>query len=348
MMRQHRLSGDGMDMLARLGMRVPVIQAPMAGVSTPALAAAVSNAGGLGSLGLAAMSGGEAAAAIAETQRLTSRPFGLNLFCHQPQPRDPKAEARWLARLASHFARFGGAPPETLTPRYPSVLESDELLGAVLAAAPALVTFHFGLPRPDQVAALRQKGCLLGATATSLAEAERIRDAGFDLIVAQGWQAGGHRGIFDPDGPDERLETLALVGRLASLGLPVIAAGEIMDDVDTRRALAAGAAAVQCGTAFLRAPEAATSQGHRQALARGETAMTKAISGRPARCCVNDFTAIPDEESPGYPVTYAAGKALDAAARAQGANSYGAHWAGTGCARTVARPAAETVAALAA
>src|SRR5690606_21205554 len=145
-----------------------------------------------------------------------------------------------------------------------------------------------------------------------------------------GWQAGGHRGIFDPDGPDERLETLALVNRLTPLGLPVIAAGEIMDSADTRRALAAGAVAVQCGTAFLRAPEAASSEAHRQALAGGETAMTRAISGRPARCCANDFTAIPDEGSPGYPVTYSAGKALDAAARAQGVTAYGAHWAGTG------------------
>lgn len=335
-----------MDILARLGMQVPVIQAPMAGVSTPALAAAVSNAGGLGSLGLAAMAGEEAAEAIAETRRLTSRPFGVNLFCHQPQVRDHAAEGRWLERLAPHFARFGAAPPQALTPRYPSVLESNELLDVVLAAEPAVVTFHFGLPRPDQIAALRQRGCLLGATATSLAEAERIAEAGLDLIVAQGWQAGGHRGIFDPDGPDERLETLALVGRLTPLGLPVIAAGEIMDGNDTRHALAAGAAAVQCGTAFLRAPEAATSPAHRAALGHGRTAMTRAISGRPARCCTNDFTAIPDEESPGYPVTYAAGKALDAAARTQGVTSYGAHWAGTGCARAVERPAADTVVAL--
>lgn len=336
-----------MDILARLGMRVPVVQAPMAGISTPALAAAVSNAGGLGSLGLAAMTGPEAAQAIAETHRMTGRPFGVNLFCHQPRPRDPAAEARWLDRLAPHFARMGAEPPRSLTPGYPSVLESDELLGAVLAAPPALVTFHFGLPRPDQIAALRERGCLLGATATSEAEATRIRDAGLDLIVAQGWQAGGHRGIFDPDGPDERLETLQLVRHLAPLGLPVLAAGEIMDRIDSRRALEAGAVAVQCGTAFLQAPEAATSPAHRKALGRGETRMTRAISGRPARCCANDFTAIPDDEAPGYPITYAAGKALDAAARSRGVTGYGAQWAGTGCARAVARPAAETVRALA-
>lgn len=335
-----------MEILTRLGMRVPVIQAPMAGVSTPSLAAAVSNAGGLGSLGLAAMTGPEAGKAIAETRSLTARPFGVNLFCHQPQPRDPKAEGRWLDRLAPHFLKVDAAPPETLIPRMPSVLESDELLEVVLAAAPAFVTFHFGLPRPDQIAALRRRGCLLGATATSLTEAQRIRDAGLDVIVAQGWQAGGHRGIFDPDSSDDRLDTLTLVARIAPLGMPVAAAGEIMDAAGTRQALAAGAVAAQCGTAFLRASEAATSPAHREALGRGETAMTKAISGRPARCCVNDFTAIPDQETPGYPVTYAAGKALDAAARERGIFSYGAQWAGTGCARAVARPAADTLAAL--
>src|SRR5690606_2963645 len=173
------------DLLARLGIRLPLIQAPMAGVSTPALAAAVSNAGGLGSLGLAAMSPEQAAAAMAETRRLTARSYGVNLFCHQPLRRDPAAEARWLDRLAPHFARFGAAPPAALADAYPSTLESDALLDQVLAAAPALVTFHFGLPRPDQIAALRARGCLLGATATSLAEGERISDAGLDLIVAQ-------------------------------------------------------------------------------------------------------------------------------------------------------------------
>lgn len=336
-----------MDIVARLGMRVPVIQAPMAGVATPALAAAVSNAGGLGSLGLAAMSPEQADEAMAETWRLTDRSFGVNLFCHQPLRRDSAAETRWLDLLAPYFARFDAAPPRILENAYPSTLESDALLDRVLAAAPALVTFHFGLPRPEQIAALRRRGCLLGATATSLAEGERIREAGLDLIVAQGWQAGGHRGIFDPDAPDERLETLPLVELLVPLGLPVIAAGAIMDASDTRRALAAGAVAVQCGTGFLLAPEAAATPAHRKALARGETVMTSAISGRPARCCINDFTAIPDAESPGYPVTYAAGKALNAAAMAKAITSYGAQWAGTGCARAVARPAADTLAALA-
>ncbi|HRO16482.1 MAG TPA: nitronate monooxygenase, partial [Paracoccus sp. (in: a-proteobacteria)] len=197
------------------------------------------------------------------------------------------------------------------------------------------------------MAALWDAGAILAATATSPDEGRAILDAGLDAIVAQGWEAGGHRGIFDPDGPDERLSTLDLVRALVPLGLPVIAAGGIMDAEDTRAALQAGAAAVQGGTAFLLAPEAATPPAHRAALAAGRTVVTRAISGRPARACENLFTAIPEDGTPGYPMTYDAGKALNAAAVAAGETGYGPHWAGTGAARAVARPAADTVAALA-
>lgn len=336
-----------MNLIDQLGLRVPVIQAPMAGSSTPALAAAVSNAGGLGCLGLGAMDPAAAAQAMAETAALTRRSFGVNLFCHRPQPRDTEAERLWLTRLAPHFRRVGAEPPADLSDIYPSFLDNDAMLAAVVAARPGLISFHFGLPRVQQIIALRGTGALLAATATSPDEGRAIRDAGLDAIIAQGWQAGGHRGIFDPSGPDARLPTLDLVAALLPLDLPIIAAGGIMDAADTRAALAAGASAVQCGTAFLLAPETATPPAHRAALSRGDTRMTSAISGRPARCCTNLFTAIPDDGTPGYPVTYDAGKALNAAALAAGETGYGAHWAGTGCARAVAQPAAETLAALA-
>ncbi|WP_112872887.1 NAD(P)H-dependent flavin oxidoreductase [Paracoccus endophyticus] len=336
------------DLIAALDLRCPVFQAPMAGTSTPALAAAVSNAGGLGNLGLGAMTAAQAAQAMADTAALTDRAWGVNLFCHRPPVRDSAREAAWLDRLAPHFARFGARPPATLREIYVSFPQDDAMLAAVVAARPRLVSVHFGLPRPDQIAALRATGAVLAATATSPAEARAIADAGLDAIVAQGWQAGGHRGIFDPDEAeeaDERLDTLELVARLVPLGLPVIAAGGIMQASDSRAALAAGAVAVQCGTAFLRAPEAATPQAHRDALAAGKTVMTAAISGRPARCCVNDFTRIGGRGA-GYPMTYDAGKALNAAALAAGHGGYGPHWAGTGAAQAVARPAAETLAAL--
>ena len=336
-----------MGLIARLGMQHPVIQAPMAGISTPALAAAVSGAGGLGSLGLGAMTPAQAALAMAQTAALTPRPFAVNLFCHQPHAPDPAAERAWLDRLRPHFTRFSAQPPAALRDIYPSFIGNRAMLDAVIAARPAMVSFHFGLPDRAQIAALRDAGAVLAATATSVQEGRAIAAAGLDAIIAQGWQAGGHRGIFDPAARDERLSTPDLLAALLPVGLPVIAAGGIMDAAGSRAALDAGASAVQCGTAFLLAPEAATPPAHRAALAQGRTVMTAAISGRPARCCANLFTAIADRGTPGYPRTYDAGKALNTAALAAGETGYGAHWAGTGCARAIARPAAQTVAALA-
>ncbi|WP_347139222.1 nitronate monooxygenase [Paracoccus sp. SSK6] len=323
-----------------------VVQAPMAGTSTPELAVAVCKAGGLGFVALGALDAEGAGSAIRVVRQGTDRVFGVNLFCHAPAVRDAEREAGWIERLRPEFQRFGATPPATLSEIYPSFRGNDAMLSVLLAERPAIVGCHFGLPTPDQIAALKGAGCLLWATPTSLAEGQAIRDAGFDAIVAQGYEAGGHRGIFDPDGPDERLDHAALVRALLPLGLPVVAAGAIMDRAAARAAVEAGASAVQCGTAFLRAPEAATSAPHRAALSGGRTAMTRAISGRPARCLVNDFTAIDDGEAADYPLAYDIGKALNAAALAQGDSGYGAFWAGTGAAASVARPAAETVLAI--
>ncbi len=260
----------------------------MAGTSTPRLTAAVSQAGAFGFVALAALGAEGAERAMAETRALTDRPFGVNLFCHQPEAPDPARDAAWCARLAPEFARFGEQPPTTLREIYPSLLVDDAMLRAVVAARPAAVSFHFGLPRDDQIAALRATGATLLATATSREEALAIRERGLDAVIAQGWQAGGHRGIFRPDGPDDRLDTVTLVGRLRGLGLPVIAAGAVMTARDVRAALLAGAVAVQCGTAFLLTPEAGTAPAHRDALLAGaKTVVTRAISGRPARCLVN-------------------------------------------------------------
>ncbi len=321
-----------------------VIQAPMAGTSTPRLTAAVSHAGAFGFVALAALGADGAAQAIAETRAMTDRPFGVNLFCHQPEARDPARDAAWLARLAPEFAQFGAQPPAELREIYPSLLVDDAMLRVVVAARPAAVSFHFGLPRDDQIAALRATGATLLATATSVQEARAIRDRGLDAVIAQGWQAGGHRGIFRPVGPDERLDTVTLVAMVRGLGLPVIAAGAVMTGGDVRAALRAGAVAVACGTAFLLTPEAGTTAAHREALVAGSnTVVTRAISGRPARCLVNRFTALSEEGVAGYPMAYDAGKALNAAASAAGEPGYGAFWAGTGAAQAQARPAAEVV-----
>ena len=327
-------------------LRHRVVQAPMAGTSTPELAVAVCEAGGLGFVALGALEPEGAGRAIRAVRQGTGRPFGVNLFCHAPARRDPAREAAWTRALRPDFARFGAEPPAALSEIYRSFRGNDAMLSVLLAERPAIVGCHFGLPMPAQIAALKAAGCRLWASATSLAEGRAIRDAGFDAIVAQGWEAGGHRGIFEPDGPDGRLDHLALVRALTPLGLPVVAAGAIMDRAAARAAMDAGAVAVQCGTAFLRAPEAATPPAHRAALSGGRTAMTRAISGRPARCLVNDFTAIDGAEAADYPVAYDLGKALHAAAMARGHAGYGAFWAGTGAAASVARPAADTVLAI--
>ncbi len=323
-------------------------QAPMAGISTPALAAAVSQAGGLGALGLGAMSADQAAAAVAEARAHGAQLLHLNLFCHASPARDPAGEAEWLHRLAPRFTDLGAQPPAALVPDYLSLRDDPAMLATVIAARPTVISFHFGLPRPDQLAALKATGALLAATATARHEAEAARAAGIDILIPQGWEAGGHRGIFDENGLDERLSTLDVLAHLAPVGLPMVAAGGIMTAADVRAARAAGAVAVQAGTAFLNTPEAATSAAHRAALAQGQTMMTRAISGRPARCLVNAMTALDDTGAPAYPLTYHAGKALIAAAQSAGVAGYGAHWAGTGAARAEALPAAKVVQRLAA
>ncbi|MDP5306686.1 NAD(P)H-dependent flavin oxidoreductase [Paracoccus spongiarum] len=333
-------------MIDRLGLAHRLVQAPMAGVSTPELAAAVCEAGGLGSVALGALAPDAAAQAIRATAALTARPFGVNLFCHRPARRDPAREAAWLGRLAPEFHRFGASPPQQLSEIYDSFRGNDAMLRVLLDLRPAVISFHFGLPEAGQLQALRETGALLIASATSADEGRRIAGAGLHGIVAQGWEAGGHRGIFDPEAGDDRLDCLSLLRSLAPIGLPLIAAGGIMARSDARAALQAGAVAVQCGTAFLLAPEAATSAPHRAAMAAGQTVMTRAISGRPARCLANRFTEIADAGAADYPLAYDAGKALNAAALARGEAGYGAFWAGRGAAGAVARPAARTVQAI--
>lgn len=335
-------------MFSNLGLTKPVIQAPMAGISTPRLTAAVAEADALGFVALGTSTAQGAAQTIAETRALTALPFGVNLFCHSSATRDPATEAEWLQSLRPDFARFGTRPPTALREIYPSFRAADDMLALLVHEAPPVISFHFGLPRQDQLRALRETGAMLIATATSLTEGQQIAKAGLDAIVVQGWQAGGHRGRFDPDAvdqpPDERLETLSLLRRLGGLGLPLIAAGGIMSAADRRAAMDAGASAVQCGTAFLLAPEAATTAPHRQRLKQAETAMMRAISGRAARGLINRFARMDQAAAPAYPVAYDAAKALHAAASAQGDYSFAAYWAGTGAAQAAARPAAQTIA----
>lgn len=341
-------------MLERLGLELPIIQAPMAGVSTPELAAAVSEAGALGSIGVGATDASGARMMMLQLRARTQRPFNVNVFVHQVAQRRPQREAAWLSALAPTFRKFNAKPPSALRVIYRSFAEDDEMLRLLVELRPAVVSFHFGLPTVDRVRALKQAGCFLLATATSLDEAHAANEAGIDALVAQGFEAGGHRGVFDAEGPDDCLGTFALTRLLVrQSSLPVIAAGGIMDGQGIRSALNLGATAAQLGTAFIACPESSADEAYRAALfspAAQHTTMTRAISGRLARCLRNGFTALEDEvklSPPDYPIAYDAGKALNGAAKAAGEGGFGAQWAGQGAPLARALPAAELVATLA-
>ena len=308
----------------------------MAGVDTPEMAAAVSNAGGLGSLGVGSVDAEITRQRIAEVRSRTDRPFNVNVFCHRPARANAVREAAWLARLEPEFAQYGAKPPAQLTEIYQTFLTDDAKLAVLLDERPAVVSFHFGLPNRDRIESLRAAGVLLFATATSLEEGKAIAAAGIDAVVAQGYEAGGHRGVFDPDWQDDRLGTVALTRLLVKkLDIPVIAAGGIMDGAGIAASLALGAIAAQLGTAFIACPESLADAGYRAALfgpAAKHTVMTTVISGRPARCLANRFTAlgagIELQSVPDYPIAYSAGKALHGAAKAAGEFGYGCNGRG--------------------
>lgn len=346
-----------MALLELLGIDLPIIQAPMAGVSSAAMAAAVAEAGALGSIGVGATDAEGARRMIHAVRQRSGRSLNVNVFCHQPARADPAIEAAWIEYLRPHFQHFGAQPPARLREIYRSFVTDDAMLAVLLEERPQVVSFHFGLPSADRISALREAGITLLASATELAEAQTLVAAGVDAVVAQGYEAGGHRGMFDPQRPDECLSTAVLTRQLVrALPVPVIAAGGIMDGAAIAAALRLGASAAQLGTAFIACPESDADAGYRQALAGDaalHTVMTPAISGRAARCLSNGFTALAANlertRIPSYPIAYDAGKALNAAAKAAGDSRYGAQWAGQGA--PLVRPglsAAQLVAVLAA
>ncbi len=336
----------------RLGLRLPFIQAPMAGTSTPALAAAVCNAGALGSLAVGAVDANAARAMIDDLRARTRHAFNINVFSHQKAKVDPVREQAWLARLEPFFHALGSECPAHLREIYRSISDDDEMVEVLAQTRPAVVSFHFGLPPGSVIARLKACGITLLATATCLREAIAAERAGIDAVVAQGYEAGGHRGVFDPAASDSQLGVAALTRLLVrTLSIPVIAAGAIMDGAGIAAMLALGADAAQLGTAFIGCPESAADAHYRAALlGPGATAteMTSIISGRPARALPNRFTALKkdllkDLAPPDYPIAYDAAKALAAAARAKGEGGFGAQWAGQGAPLARTLPAAELV-----
>jgi len=348
---------SGNELLRRLQLRLPLIQAPMAGVSTPAMAAAASNAGALGSMGVGATNAAGAAQMIRAARELSKGgALNINVFCHRPATANRAVEAAWIERLRPQFARYGATPPVALAEIYQSFVTDEAMLEQFVELRPEVVSFHFGLPSAQRLERLRKAGCVLIASVTKLAEAEAVVAAGVDAVIAQGYEAGGHRGVFDPEGPDDRLGTFALTRVLVSkLRVPVIAAGGIMDGAGIAAALQLGAVAAQLGTAFVACPESSADDGYRAALksdAAFHTVMTAAISGRSARCLTNNFTrlgeSVSPREIPAYPIAYDAGKALHAAAKAQSEFGYGAQWAGQGAPLARVMPTGDLVRELAA
>ncbi len=329
-----------MDICAALGLKWPIFQAPMAGVSTPEMAAAVSNAGGLGALGLGAAGIDGAREMIRATRALTDRPFNANFFCHEDAVRDAACEAEWLAALTPEFERFGAEPPDELREIYKTFVSDQDMFEMVLDEAPGVVSLHFGLISKDWIAQLQSAGNLVFASVTCIAEAKAAVDASVDAVVAQGIEAGGHRGVFDPQAADEALSTSDLVIQLCrDVEIPVVAAGGIMDGGEVAKMLELGAGAAQLGTAFLDCDESLADRAYRAALRAPEChppTMTSAVSGRPARCLRNRFVKLgetTDLAVPAYPVAYDAAKALHAAAKGHGEGGFGAHWAGRSVAK---------------
>jgi nitronate monooxygenase len=343
-----------MSLQEMLGIELPIIQAPMAGVQGSALAIAVSNAGGLGSLPCAMLTADGIRKEVAAIKAATSKPFNVNFFCHtQPQP-DEAAEARWRRKLTPYYQEFG-IDPATI-PAGPGRMPFDAQAADILdELRPPVVSFHFGLPEPALLARVRATGAKILASATTVAEALWLQERGVDAIIAQGMEAGGHRGIFLTDDLTTQVGTFALVRQIVrEVKAPVIAAGGIADAEGVAAALALGALAAQVGTAYLLCPEATTSAIHRAALASPaarHTAVTNLFTGRPARGIVNRVIrelGPMNGEAPAFPLATSAITPLRAKAEAQGSGEFSPLWSGQNATGCKAVPAGEMTRALAA
>lgn len=329
----------------RLGIEHPVLLAPMAGeAAKPALAAAVSGAGGLGMLGCGYMTPQAVRDTIRAIRATTDRSFGINLFTPLDWTADPEKMVAYRAQLAAAHADLGIAAPDL-----PNKYEESyaEQLAVILDEAPPVFSCTFGIPKPDEMAALKARNILVIGTATTVAEAKALEAAGVDAIAAQGAEAGGHRGSFLAPFDAALIGTMALVPQIVSaVSVPVIAAGGIADGRGVAAALCLGAQAAAIGTGFLLADEAGLNMAYRGALQGGgvhDTVLTRAFSGRPARGIRNAFLerlAGSDAEIPDYPVANAMSRTMRAAAAKAGRAEYLSLWAGQAGALARAEPAA--------
>jgi nitronate monooxygenase len=339
---------------ALLGTELPLIQAPMAGVQGSALAVAVSNAGGLGSLPCAMLSLETLRNELAALKAGTRKPFNVNFFCHTPPVPDAARDAAWRDALAPYYREFGldASNLPTGAARVPFGRESAELLSEF---KPAVVSFHFGLPSDELLAHVRSWGAKVLSSATTVDEALWLQARGVDAIIAQGLEAGGHRGHFLRDDLTAQMGTFALLPQIVrAVSVPVIAAGGIADAQGVAAAQALGAAGVQIGTAYMLCTESATSAPHRAALqsdAARHTALTNLFTGRPARGIVNrvmrELGPLSDV-APAFPLAANAMAPLRAAAEARGSGDFSPLWSGQNTTGCRALPAAQLTRELAA
>jgi len=321
-------------LLDLFGIELPIIQAPMAGATTPEMVAAVSNAGGLGSLPSAQYSAAALRDALALVRGATTRPINVNFFCHTMPQDDPIGQMQWRARLAPYYVEAGLDPAAPLPTSGRAPFDA-EFCTIVESFHPEVVSFHFGLPEPALLDRVKNTGAKIIASATNVGEALWLAERGVDAVIAMGYEAGGHRGTFLGDDMATQIGTIALVPLIVdAIALPVIAAGGIADGRGIAAAFALGAAGVQIGTAYLRTPEAKIPPLHRRALdeaATRETAVTNLFTGRPARGFVNRLMHDLGPLCPLAPTFPTAGSALAplrAQAEANGRDDFTNLWAG--------------------
>jgi nitronate monooxygenase len=337
----------------RFELERPVIQAPMAGVQGSALAVAVCNAGGLGSLPCAMLSLDAIETEVRAIRAQTDRPFNLNFFCHAAAKPDAARDAAWREALAPYYDELALDPASM--PSLGGREAFDEGLAELVCdLAPPVVSFHFGLPATALLDRVRAAGSKIIASATTVTEARFLEARGVDAIIAQGSEAGGHRGMFLTDDVTTQIGTFALLPQVvAAVRVPVIAAGGIADARGVRAALALGAHAAQIGTAFLLCPEASTSALHRAALvsdAAQHTAITNLFTGRPARSIVTRLMRELGPLSgaaPAFPLAVSALLPLRAKAESSGSTDFSSLWAGQNVSGCKEMPAGELTEALA-
>jgi nitronate monooxygenase len=316
------------------GIDLPILQAPMAGVSTPEMAIAVAEAGGLGALACAQLSVEQARNDLATIRQATKRPLNVNFFCHTPPAPEPARIAAWRALLAPYYRELG-LDPDAPIPETNRVPFDDAFCALMEEAKPEVVSFHFGLPAPALLERVRATGAKIISSATTVAEARWLEQRGVDAVIAMGLEAGGHRGHFLSDDLGLQIGTFALVPQVVdAVKVPVIAAGGITDARGIVAALALGASAVQIGTAYMLTPEAKLTAAHREALRHaGEhhTLLTTLFTGRPARGFVNrimrDLGAI-NPAAPSFPLAAGALLPLKAKAEPTGSTDFTNLWSG--------------------